>query len=386
MRILHTGDWHIGKIINDFSLIEDQKYILNKFFEIVETQKPDIIIITGDIYDRSIPPKEAVELLDETLTKLIENYKIPTLIISGNHDSQERLSFGSRLLEGKKLYIEGLLRDKIKKVSFSDKYGNVNFYLIPYGHPSIIKNIFNDESITNHNKAFEVLINQIKAEFNKSERNVLISHNYVISNLEEILKSDSERSLSIGGTEYVDVSLVEDFDYVALGHLHKNQKVKKDYIRYSGSLLKYSFSETDGDKGVIIIDLKNKGEYSYDFIKLVPCKDMRIIKGNLHDLIQPTFYNKFNRHDYILAKLTDETDLYDPISSLRAVYPNIMQLQRNNIITNVDSNTRAKGNFKNKSKLDLFKEFYYNLACQDLDDSKELVLKKIIEEVEKEGI
>lgn len=381
MKILHTGDWHIGKIINDFSMLEDQKYILNQFFEIVSEEKPDVVIISGDIYDRSIPPKEAVEVLDQTLTRMIEEFNIPTLIVSGNHDSQERLSFGNRLLEHKKLYIEGVISPNIKKVTLEDSYGPVHFYMLPYAHPEIIRNIFEESSVLDHHEAFKVLIDNIKTDMNLNERNILITHNYLISSMDDVLLSESERSLSVGGTEYVDVSLVEDFDYVALGHLHKGQKVKKDHIRYSGSLLKYSFSEVNRKKGVVLAELKEKGSFNYRQVGLTPKKDMIVIEGKLNTLISPDFYQKIDCSSYILAKLTDTTDLYDPLSSLRAIYPNIMQIQRNDLITNVNSQTKASSDFKKKSKLDLFEEFYVNIACQNLDEKKKTVFKSVVDEV-----
>ncbi|QVK17702.1 exonuclease SbcCD subunit D [Mycoplasmatota bacterium] len=381
MKILHTGDWHIGKIINDFSMLNDQKYILDQFFDIISDEKPDVIIISGDIYDRSIPPKEAVELLDNTLTRLIEDYKIPTLIVSGNHDSHERLSFGNRLLEHKKLYIEGVITPNIKKVTLEDSYGLVNFYMLPYAHPAIIRNVFEEETVLDHQDAFKVLINKLKEDMNFNERNILITHNYLISSMDDVLLSESERSLSVGGTEYIDVSLVEDFDYVALGHLHQGQKVKEDYVRYSGSLLKYSFSEVNRKKGVVVAELKEKGNYNYRQVVLTPKKDMIVIEGKLNTLISPAYYQKIDCSSYILAKLTDTTDLYDPLSSLRAIYPNLMQIQRNHLITNVNSQTKASSDFKRKSKLDLFEEFYTNVVCQNLDEKRKTVFKSVVDEV-----
>ncbi len=383
MKILQTGDWHIGKIINEYSMLEDQKYVLNKFFNMLEKEKPDVIIITGDVYDRSIPPKEAVELLDQTLTRLIEEYNIPTLIISGNHDGQERLSFGNKLLQHKKLYIEGVISREVKKVTLEDAYGKVHFYLLPYAHPALVRNVYKVD-VFNHHDAFKVLVDKIKEDMNEDDRNVLITHNYIISNSEDVLLSDSERSLSVGGTEYVDVSLVQDFDYVALGHLHKPQKVKHDYIRYSGSLLKYSFSEVNRLKGVLLVELKDKGTFKHQFLPLKPEKEMMVIEGNLNTLITPEYYQKVNRDNYVLAKLSDTTDLYDPLSRLRAIYPNLMQIQRNNLITNIVSKTKASKDFKKKSKLILFEEFYYHIMGQNLMENSKTILKSVIDEVNRE--
>lgn len=385
MKILHTADWHIGKIVNEYSMIEDQEYILNKLFELIETKEPDVLIISGDIYDRSIPPKEAVELLDNTFTKLIEKYNLPTLLISGNHDSCERLSFGSKLLEAKNLYIQGNLSENIKKVVLNDSYGVVNFYLVPYANPMIVRNLFKDDKITDHNSAMEAIINKIKHNLNLEERNILVTHNYVINIGDDLKESESERTLSVGGADFVDVSLVKDFDYVALGHLHKPQKVKVDKISYPGSILKYSFSESSYQKGVKIINLKEKGNFDCQFVALQPKRDMLILKGKLTELTDKAYYQKINCDDYICAILTDNTDLYDPISSLRAIYPNIMQIQRNNLITNIDSNTKASKNFKDKSMNELFTEFYHNIVSNDLDDVKQDLVMKVIAQIHKEG-
>ena len=380
MKILHAGDWHIGKVVNDFSMLEDQEYILQQLFDIIKLEKPDAIIISGDVYYRSIPAKEEVDLLDDTLTTIIEKYQVPTFIIAGNHDSQERLSFASKLLSHKGLFIEGTLTGETRKITLKDDYGVVNFYLVPYSHPAVISSVYNIETINNYQEAFTVILNKLKSKLNTNERNIFVTHNYIVSNVDEIIASDSERSLSIGGADYIDVSLVEDFDYVALGHLHQGQKVKKENIRYSGSLLKYSFSEVNHRKSVVIVDLNEKGNCTYALHDLKPKRDMRIIEGELKTLLRPEFYHKFNRLDYILAKLTDTEDLYDPLNRLRAVYPNIMQIERNNIITNVESVTKAKGDYQNKSKLQLFSEFYQNIIGKKMSDKGERLLKDVLDE------
>src|SRR5690554_6238635 len=381
MKILHTADWHIGKIVNDFSLLDEQRYIFNNFYNILENEKPDIILICGDVYDRSIPPKEAVELLDEVLTRIIEEFKIPTLIVTGNHDSQERLSFGSKIFTDKRLYIEGVLSKNTKKITFNDEYGPINFYLVPYSHPASIRNIYKNESINNHQDALKVIIENIKNEFRCDERNVLVTHNYIASNIDSILESDSERRLSVGGTKVIDVSIVEGFDYVALGHLHQGQKVKKDNIRYSGSILKYSFSEVKHQKGINLIELKDKGSFTHHFVELKPKNDMVIIEGKLDTLLKPSFYEKVNRNDYLLIKLTDDNDLYDPLGRLRMIYPNIMQIQRKNVITNVNSQTKANNNFQVKSKLVLFSEYYNKINGKKMTKEQESILSKVIDEV-----
>lgn len=384
MRILHTGDWHIGKIVNEFSLLEDQRYIFEQLYKIIEEEKPDCIVVAGDIYDRSIPPREAVQLLNEVLTTLVMEYSLPTLIISGNHDGEERLSFGSKLLETSQLYIVGEITKEIKKVSFTDQYGVVNFYLAPYAKPSVISNIF-DVKLHDHDEAFGLIMNKLKEDFNPKERNVLVTHNYIVTANEEMLKSDSEQSLSIGGAEYIDVEKVLDFDYVALGHLHKPQKVKKEHIRYSGSILKYSFSEVDINKSVVIVDLLEKGNVNIKTRPLTPLRDMLIIRGKLQDLINPLYYKQIDCESYIRADLTDTTELYDPLSTLRSVYPNIMQIQRIMNTNHIASKTKASDDFQNKSKLELFKEFYEEITGEAFDDVKKQAFINILEEGEIEA-
>jgi DNA repair protein SbcD/Mre11 len=382
MKILHTADWHLGKIVNEFSLLDDQVYIIEKFFHVIELEQPDAVIISGDIYDRSIPPKEAVELLDKTLTRLIEDYHIPTFIISGNHDSQERLSFGNKLLEHKNLYIVGTIQDEIKKVTLQDTYGNINFYLMPYIHPSYARHLFNDDTLTEHNKVMEYCLDHF-IDLNTHERNILINHNFIAPINEQIDAdtSESERSLSIGGAEVVDVNLVKLFDYVALGHLHKPQKIKYDHVRYSGSLLKYSFSEVGYDKGVMMIELKDKQNINYHFIALEPIRNMIKIKGTLEELTDASFYRKINQQDYICAVLTNEEEVYDPLSRLRAVYPNLMQIEKNNFLINVEGNYKAQGNFKEKSEIELFEEFYQAIVDKELGEDKRDIVIDILEDV-----
>ncbi|WP_027626259.1 exonuclease SbcCD subunit D [Clostridium lundense] len=397
MKIIHTGDWHIGKIVNEFSMIDDQEFILSKLIKIIEEEKPDALIIAGDLYDRSIPPVEAVQLLDNVFTKILLDLKTPILAIGGNHDSGERLSFGSNILIKNGLYIAGMFNKKIKKVTLHDEFGVVNFYLVPYADPREVRSIFKDDEIITHDKAMKKIIQEIKEHTKENEKNIMIAHGYVTfmkdKNLEKIeeeniragLKiSDSERPLSIGGTDLISGEYFSLFNYTALGHLHGAQKVGSDKIRYSGSLLKYSFSETNHKKGVTIVNINEAGEVSVELKELVPKRDMRIIKGPLNELINPKVYGEENVEDYIYAILTDEGELVDPISKLRAVYPNIMGLNREIIEKTSESKTAASLGYENKSKLQLFEEFYAAISDKKLTEEKIDIVKDVIEEVERE--
>ncbi len=387
MKFIHTGDWHIGKIVNEFSMIEEQKHILELLITIIKKEKPNALIIAGDLYDRSIPPVEAVELLDKTLSRILLELQTPILLIRGNHDSATRVSFAGDILTEKGLHIAGAYNKEVKKVTLEDIHGSVNFYLIPYIDPRELRHILQDDEITTHDDAMKKIIDNIKREMNKEERNVIVAHGYVTCMNDKELElelSDSERPLSIGGTDIINGDYFECFDYTALGHLHGAQKVGSDKIRYAGSILKYSFSEVKHNKSVTLIEMDAEGKIEVEPIKLMPKSDMRIIKGPLSSLIDPETYNQTNVQDYVYAILTDEGELIDPISKLRAVYPNIMGLSRENIGDREESRTSATSGYQNKTKLELFKEFYQSISNKDITDEKLKIIKEIIEDVEKE--
>lgn len=396
MKIIHTGDWHIGKIVNEFSMIEDQRYILSQLLELIREEKPDALVIAGDLYDRSIPPVEAVELLDEVFSKILLELKTPILAIAGNHDSAERLSFGSKIFTSNGLHIAGVFDKEPKKVMLQDEHGHVSFYLVPYEDPKAVKHIFDDNEIACHDDAMRKIVEKIKASRQEEERTVLIAHGYVTfmkevaadSEAEGIRGglevSDSERPLSIGGTDLISGEHFEGFTYTALGHLHGPQKVGSDRIRYSGSLLKYSFSETKHRKGVTLVEIDDNGQVLVNHRELMPRRDMRLIKGPLAELISQEVYSKENVEDYIYAVLTDEEELIDPISKLRAVYPNIMGLHREDKVIRENTRTSASSGYKSKSKLQLFEEFYKSIVGRELTEDKLDLLKTVIEDVEKE--
>lgn len=395
MKIIHTGDWHIGKIVNEFSMIDDQRYILDKLVELIKEEKPDVLLIAGDIYDRSIPPVEAVELLNETFSRILIDNKVKIIAISGNHDSGERVSFGNKILEKEGLYIEGTIGDCIKKITLQDSYGDVNFYMIPYVDPAVLRKKLNDDEIRNHNYAMKALIDSVKEDIDLNERNIIVSHGYVTSKREEALEngdediyvvadletSESERPLSIGGTDLIDSKIFDGFDYVALGHLHGRQRVGRDGIRYSGSLMKYSFSEINHKKGVVIVDINNNKELTIRQEELKAKRNMRIIKGPLEDLIKAGLDDDTNREDYIQAILTDDGEIIDPIGKLRTVYPNIMLLRRDERRFNEESITSASSGYKNKSEYELFKEYYKSLGSGEFTEEKDQVLRDVINEV-----
>lgn len=398
MKIIHTSDWHIGKIVNEYSMIDDQKYILNKLIELIDEENIDVLMIAGDVYDRSIPPVEAVELLNETLSKLIIDRNVSVMIISGNHDSGERLSFGSKILEKQGLYIAGSDDKLYKKVVLRDNNQNVNFYLVPYKDPALTKKLLNNKEIRSHNDAMIAVIDKIKEELNENEINILIGHGYVTMKREEAIEgndhkyevaelqtSESERPLSIGGTDLIDGNIFKDFDYVALGHLHGRQRIGRETMRYSGSLLKYSFSEVKQKKSVAVLDLIDK-DINIELKELKPLRDLRIIKGNIEDLICEGRDIEEGKEDYIQAILTDDGELMNPMEKLKSVYPNTMLISRERKKNVSKENTLSKGEFRKKSKIDLFKNFYEAYGSGEYNYKKEAVLIDTIKEVLKEEV
>ncbi len=387
MKIIHTGDWHIGKIVNDFSMLEDQKYILEQLISVVEQEKPDALIIAGDIFDRSIPPVEAVELVDQVFYRLLMEMQVPILAVAGNHDSAERLSFANRILTNNGLHIQGTFDGNVPCISLEDSFGTVNFYLVPYTDPRNVRHIYKDEQISTHDQAAKRIIEKIGHAFDTRQRNVMVTHGY-ITRLGEPAEciSDSERPLSIGGTDFVSSEHFSIFNYTALGHLHAPQKAGYDNVRYSGSLLKYSFSEVNHKKGITVAELDQKGNTSVRHIELIPRRDMRIIKGPVNELVSPEVYKSANTEDYIHAIITDRGELIDPMSKLRAVYPNVMGLSREGGSLREGSKTSASQGYKSKSKLELFREFYNSIQGEALGEEAEKVITRIIGEVEKEGV
>ncbi|MGP6147159.1 exonuclease SbcCD subunit D [Jeotgalibaca sp. A122] len=353
MRLLHTADWHLGKIVNEFSMIEDQRYLLNQLIDQVKKQNVDVVIMAGDLYDRSLPPKEAVSLADEVLTRMVNEIGVPVLAISGNHDSSERLEYGSRLFTQNNLFIEGTLKDVTRKVTID----NVNFYLVPFADPAFVREKMQQPNIRTMEDVATYQIEAIKAGWDPSEINVLVAHGYVINGTaESVESSDSERPLSIGTAEYVPVGILDGFDYVALGHLHKPQKVKDDHIRYSGSLLKYSKSEANHKKQVSLVELE-KDKVSLTPIYLKPLRDMKILRGSFDELLAQ------RSDDYIFFELMDDDIIFDPMNQLRKKFPNAMGLEYINRQTiTVSDIALTRSDLKTKKLPDLFTDFYENFT------------------------
>lgn len=378
MKIIHLADLHIGKRVNEFSMIDDQKYILNQILEIIDKEKPDAVIIAGDVYDKQVPSIEAVELLDSFISD-ISKRKTTTFIISGNHDSAERLAFGSSLMAMGKIYISPVYNGKISKYTLKDDFGSANFYLLPFVKPSHVKRFFPDEKIESYTDAIKVVVDNLKLD--TSEINILIAHQFVTG----ASRTESEE-ISVGGLDNVDASVFEDFDYVALGHIHRPQKIGTERIRYCGTPLKYSFSEVNDTKSVSIIEINSKEDFNLRMIPLIPKRDMRKIRGTYEELTTKTSYENTNTDDYIHVTLTDEFNVADAIQKLRVIYKNIMKLEYDNIRTRESRKINLDDMvIENKNPLEIFSEFYKLQNNKEMNDEQKEIIKKIMEEVWEEN-
>ena len=368
LKIFHTADWHLGKIVQGVYMTEDQAYVLDQFVKEVEEQEPDVIIIAGDLYDRAVPPTEAVDLLNDILEQLVLKLEIPVLAIAGNHDSPDRIDFAVKLMERNGLYMTGQLRYPIEPIVMRDEYGEVHFYLIPYADPAIIRHLIGDESIRSHNDAMAAIVSHIKSNWDPSARHILIGHAFVTPYGEqEHNTSDSERPLAIGGAEYVNAQLLQDFDYVALGHLHQAHHVGTPHIRYAGSLLKYSISEENHYKGYIVVNLAGQ-EVTTEKILLEPRRNMRRVVGAIADIERHSIND-----DYVYVTLTDENPVLFPMEKIRAVYPNAMHVERmaSQRRNSGDNQVRTTSVMKQELKpLELFAAFYEEVRGTELTAEK----------------
>ncbi|MBQ3565793.1 MAG: exonuclease SbcCD subunit D [Oscillospiraceae bacterium] len=372
MKLLHLGDLHIGKIIYKFSMIPDQRHVLEQVKNIAVENNVDVVMISGDVYDKNTPSVEAVKLFDEFLTDLVKlNLKV--LIISGNHDSAERLSFASSLIEASDVYISKQLTGDVKKVTFDDEHGNVNFYLLPFIRPIDVRSIYPDEKITDYNQAVAKVVSEMNID--KSQRNVILSHQFITN----AKVSDSEL-LSVGGLDNVEADIYKDFDYAALGHIHSPQKMAEN-IRYSGSILKYSFSESRYDKSVPIIDIKEKGSVDVSLVPLVPLHDMIEIEGEYNDIMSPDFYKNIDTESYVRVILTNDTAEPDAMNKLRIIYKNIMHVDYNNITKNHVTVLKEIDESVQKSPVEFVKNFYEEMYGKSMCEQQEKYLADTIEEI-----
>lgn len=378
MRFLHTADWHIGKIVHEQSMLADQAYILEQLIEQVEEYEVDAVLMAGDLYDRSLPPKEAVSLVNQTLSRLINELEVPVFIIAGNHDSNERIEYLSGVAEAKQLYMEGTLKAHTRKVSLKE----ADIYMMPYADHVLIRQALDQPEIRTIEEAVAAQVEQITSsdEFDRSRINMVMFHGYVISGSRTSLEeSDSERPLSIGTAEWIDQSIFDAFDYVALGHLHKGQKVGSNRIRYSGSPLKYSKSEAAHQKKSFIIDI-DRDSLEVTPVPLIPKRDMRIVRGAFDDLMQQDWSD-----DYIFIELTDDMFIQDAMSRLRGQFPQILGLEYVNLRADQSTYQTARSqDLKRQSIESLFSDFFEQYTEHTLDEPRREVVREIVRLVEQE--
>ncbi|MDQ6597273.1 exonuclease SbcCD subunit D [Bacillus salipaludis] len=377
MKFIHTADWHLGKLVHGVYMTENQREILEQFVQVVAEEQPDAVVIAGDLYDRSVPPTDAVELLDQILFKINVELKTPIVSIAGNHDSAERLSFGSSWYKHSQFYLSGKLTNTFTPVQVN----GVNFYLVPYAEPGVVRQLLEDDSIHSHHDAMKALIGKMEETLNPNEPNVLVGHAFVLGGKTSV----SERVLSVGGSGCVGAELFEPFSYTALGHLHSPDAINHQKVKYSGSLLKYSFSEAKQNKSISIIEMDDKGQFTHRYRSLTPTHDMRELEGHLDELLDPSFYEKQRVHDYLKISLLDEGALIDPINKLRQVYPNVLHLERKIDLTDMkkkQSYNAMQGD--KKSEIELFEQFYNEMTSAEFTNDKKSVMAEVIEKVLKE--
>lgn len=377
MKLLHLSDLHLGKRVNEFSLLDDQKYILTKIINIIDDEKPDGVLIAGDIYDKSVPSTEAVQLFDDFLFRLSKRNLI-VFVISGNHDSPERIAFGSRLINQSGVHLSPVYNGSIMPVSINDEFGTVDIFMLPFVKPAHIRRYFPDSDIESYTDALKTAISNVP--INPVNRNILVTHQFVTG----AARCDSE-DISVGGSDNVDASVFEPFDYVALGHIHNPQNVGKETIRYCGTPLKYSFSEVKQEKSVTVVELREKGGIAVRTIPLLPKRNMREIKGTYMKVTAKNFYSNNDTDDYIHITLTDEDDIPDAIGKLRSIYPNIMKLDYDNRRTRSNAEISGADGIERKSPLELFSEFYAKQNNQSMSEEQQTLISGLIEDIWEDG-
>lgn len=380
MRLLHTGDLHIGKRLYEFSLVEDQQHILGELRRLARAEKVDALVLAGDIYDKTLPPAEAVTVLDDFLTGLHRD-GIPVLLISGNHDSPERLRFGARLLANGGIHIAAGMEDAFQPWLFQRGAEKVQFWLLPYVYPAAARRALGDESLQTYDQAVSAMVRAMARD--PACRQVLVAHQFVVNGGETPKQYESEQ-ISVGGMNQVEAGAFAGFDYVALGHLHGPQQVGRPTVRYAGSPLAYSFSELDHDKSAVLLDIPARGPVEIRLLPLEPLRRLRQIRGRLDQLLDPAVAAAADREDYIRAVLTNEEDLVQPLAQLRRVYPNVMQLAFENSRSGPGLAADSGPRQPEKSPLEHFEDFYAQQQGQPPTREKLELVRRLLETIGEE--
>ncbi|GHV28220.1 nuclease SbcCD subunit D [Synergistales bacterium] len=377
MKLLHLADLHIGKTVNGFSMIEEQRHVFRQVIGYIQKERPNAVLIAGDVYDRAVPGVEAVRVFDDFLTEL-SHEDVTVLLISGNHDSPERLSYASRLLSDKRIHLCGAFDGTLRTVTLTDEYGEVNFRLLPFIKPASVREMFAEREIESYGDALAAALESASIDY--TARNVLVSHQFFTKAGENPVRSESELN-PVGGLDAINAELVSRFDYVALGHLHGAQTVGYEHIRYAGSPIKYSFSEWRQEKSVSLAELREKGGITVTKLPLTPLRDMREIKGELDILTSEEISSQADKEDYLRVILTDEKEIIDPMGKLRGVYPNVMVLDFENSRTSIDLGTVSADSEKagSLSPYDLFSEFFHEVSGTVMSGEQMAIVRELLE-------
>ncbi|MDE6167579.1 MAG: exonuclease SbcCD subunit D [Acetatifactor sp.] len=378
MKLIHLSDLHLGKRVHEFSMLEDQEYILNQILHVVDEEKPQGILMAGDIYDKSIPPAEAVRLFDDFLCRLGER-ELQVFVISGNHDSPDRLAFGSRLMDPGGIHMCPVYRGQVKPYAMEDDYGPVYIYMLPFLKPAQVSPYFPEAAVETYTDALGAVVEQLGID--TEVRNILVTHQFVTG----ALRSDSE-DISVGGADNVDASVFAEFDYVALGHIHRPQNLGSERIRYCGTPLKYSFSEASQDKSVTVLELWEKGSLQVRTVPLIPVRDLRSIRGTYMELTARSAYEGTAVEDYLHITLTDEEDVPDAMGKLRVIYPNLMKLDYDNKRTRAAGCLQTEENVQQKDPLELWTEFYEMQNNQPMSEKQKKLSRELMEKIWRDGV
>lgn len=374
MKFLHLADLHLGKRVNGFSMLEDQAHILRQILAILDDEQPDGVLIAGDVYDKSVPSVEAVELLDGFLTELRAR-GVPVLLISGNHDSPERLAFGGRVMDSCGIHISPVYNGALAPVTLHDTFGPVHVWLLPFVKPAHVRRWFPDADIESYTDAVAEAVAHM--DIDTAARNVLVTHQFVTGGT----RSGSEE-LSVGGTDNVDSGVFAPFDYVALGHLHGAQHIGRETIRYAGSPLKYSFSEARQQKSVTVVTLGEKGDVQVRTAALTPLRELREIRGSYDELTARSFYEHTTyRSDYLHLILTDEQDVFDAMSRLRTIYPYLMTLDYDNARTRAAGGMSAPAETERRTPSELFEALYQRQNHRPMSEVQRAYIAQLMEQI-----
>lgn len=379
MRLLHTADWHLGRLFHGRSLLEDQTHALEGFVSLVAEVRPDAVLVAGDIYDRAVPPFEAVNLLDDVLSRIVLGLGVPVALIAGNHDSADRLGFGARLLAERGLMVAGGLRPgTVDSLILNDRWGEVRIYAVPYAEPALVRE-WSGQPVSDHDAAMGVILDTVRATHPATARAVVMAHAFVAGGSE----SESERPLTVGGSGCVAPQRFAGFDYVALGHLHRPQNVGAPHVRYAGSLLKYSLSEVDHPKSVSLVEMRGPGDVNVEAIALPMRRDLRVIEGELRALIEAGATDPL-REDYVFARLHDRGAVLDPVTRLREIYPNVLGCERTVLMRARDERAGFSAVAAPRDTQTLFADFVAEVSETSMDEAERVIVREALAALEKQ--